>query len=50
MITDTLREVICCPVDKGKLAKVGDKLKCERCKREYPIIDGIPVLLPPKDL
>jgi uncharacterized protein YbaR (Trm112 family) len=50
MIPDKLFDVICCPVDKGRLTEVGDKLKCERCKREYPVIDGIPVLLPPKDL
>ena len=47
MLTPDLLELLACPECKGKLAlkPAGDGLKCEPCRRVYPIRDGIPVLL-----
>lgn len=47
-----LKKVICCPICKNKLTMVCDRnlelLNCsgEACKAIYPIVAGIPVLLP----
>lgn len=40
-------ELLACPVCKGPLAELADPeaLRCERCRLDYPIEDGIPVLL-----
>jgi uncharacterized protein YbaR (Trm112 family) len=48
VIPAELLEVIACPEDKAdlKIKKDSSALVCTRCKREYPIKNGIPVLLP----
>lgn len=39
-------DVICCPACKQDLKEeTPDRLTCAGCRREYPIADGIPVLL-----
>ena len=41
-------EVICCPRCHGDLshpAGAMDKLECADCKANYPVVDGVPVLL-----
>lgn len=54
-----LIDIICCPVDKAKLALGADEtddhgdviagtLTCTECKFVYPIESGIPNLLPPE--
>lgn len=42
-----LLDILACPVCKTKveLVKNGDALKCNTCKRVYPIKDDIPVML-----
>ena len=52
-----LMEILVCPVCKGKLELSVDEeseaeiatgsLYCPRCDARYPIMDGIPHLLPP---
>jgi uncharacterized protein YbaR (Trm112 family) len=54
-----LMDILCCPVCKGELelavkneSKVEifeGTLRCQACKANYPIEDGIPNLLPLKD-
>ncbi len=46
-ISKDLLNVIACPVDKSdlKLNKPKTHLVCTKCKREYEIKNGIPVLL-----
>jgi uncharacterized protein YbaR (Trm112 family) len=40
-------ELLCCPRCKGDLQRPGDDtLHCASCEYSFPIIDGIPVLLP----
>jgi uncharacterized protein YbaR (Trm112 family) len=43
-----LYEILCCPVDKAKLAytKDGKGLQCKKCMTAYEIRQGIPILLP----
>jgi uncharacterized protein YbaR (Trm112 family) len=41
-----LLAILVCPVDKGPLLVVADGLYNPRLKRLYPIVDGIPNLLP----
>jgi uncharacterized protein len=46
MITKDLLEILACPVCKGPLTLAApDRLQCGKCRRLYPIRDGIPVLL-----
>ena len=47
-IPKELLEILVCPVDKTpvKLLADGSGLKCETCKRVYPVRDEIPVMLP----
>ncbi len=47
MIDKELLDIIACPVCKGDLELKGNKLLCKKCGIEYPIEDGIPILLPP---
>ena len=43
-----LLEILACPVCKTKveLAQDGKGLRCDTCKRVYPVRDDIPVMLP----
>jgi uncharacterized protein YbaR (Trm112 family) len=53
-----LMEILACPVCKGPLELtvereegeeiVTGRLRCSRCREEYPIQDSIPNLLPPE--
>ncbi|MEW6295829.1 MAG: Trm112 family protein [Candidatus Diapherotrites archaeon] len=46
-LSKELLEVLACPACKSdlKYLKAQNKLKCVKCKREYKIEDGIPVML-----
>jgi len=39
--------LLACPVCRGKLAWAPEQARCESCGQAYPVVDGIPVLLPP---
>ncbi|MDK1473930.1 Trm112 family protein [Streptomyces sp. 549] len=45
---DPLLTILACPLDKGPLTLLddGDALYNPRLRRRYPIVDGIPQLLP----
>ena len=46
MIPSDLLEILVCPVCRKPLAPRGkESLKCNDCKRVYPIRNGIPILL-----
>jgi len=40
-------DILACPVCKTpvKLTADNSELKCEKCRRVYPVRDGIPVML-----
>ena len=44
-----LLKILACPLCKGALdgGPADDHLSCPRCKKSYPVQDGVPVLLPP---
>ncbi|WP_051871972.1 Trm112 family protein [Streptomyces sclerotialus] len=45
---DPLLRILACPLDKGPLALIAadDMLYNPRLRRRYPIVDGVPQLLP----
>lgn len=45
MIDKRLLEILACPACRGDVALEGDKIKCKKCLREYPIKDDIPIML-----
>jgi len=47
-IPQELFDVLCCPEDKADLTQNKKKgtLNCTKCKREYAVKNGIPILLP----
>ena len=47
-IAPELLEILVCPVCKKPVHYTGDQtgLKCDLCRRVYPIRDEIPVMLP----
>jgi len=48
VVPKELLEVLACPEDKAelKMKKDSTALVCTRCKKEYPVKNGIPVMLP----
>src|SRR4051812_17961933 len=60
MQRELLDVFLCCPIDKAAPLQVEDgewngnelktgTLRCSKCKNGYPVIAGIPNLLPPSD-
>jgi uncharacterized protein YbaR (Trm112 family) len=47
MISPELLEILRCPLDpsRTRLNLEGDQLICERCRLQFPIKDGFPVLV-----
>jgi len=45
MIDKKLLDILVCPACKTDVMLEGGKIVCTRCKRRYPVIDGIPVML-----
>ncbi len=50
MIDEKLLALLACPACQGDVelkdkTASAPKIVCTRCQREYPIVDGIPVLL-----
>ncbi|HEV7219029.1 MAG: Trm112 family protein [Terriglobales bacterium] len=47
MITKELMDILVCPVCKKPLAQKEDgaSLKCNECRRVYPVRDDIPIML-----
>lgn len=47
MIDKELLDILACPACKGNILydEENEKLNCQKCKRRYPIRDGIPVML-----
>lgn len=40
-----LLEILACPACKEPVKQVEDKIVCEKCHKQYPIKDGIPIML-----
>ena len=45
MISKELLEILACPICKESVKLESEKLVCTKCKKRYPIKDGIPVML-----
>ena len=50
-IPKELFDILACPLCKAglKYNKEKTKLECSKCKKEYDIKDGVPILLPPEE-
>jgi hypothetical protein len=46
ILSPELLKILVCPMCRGDVKLKGKKLVCVKCKRNYPIIDGIPHMLP----
>ena len=48
MLPPELLHILACPICNGDLVSIeaGAFLSCRSCNRDYPVVDGIPVLLP----
>ncbi len=45
MFDEELLNILACPVCKSDVLLKENKIVCIKCKRKYPIQDGIPVML-----
>ena len=48
MIANELLEILRCPLDPGRAARLdqeADGLVCQRCRLKFPIKEGIPCML-----
>jgi len=45
VIDKELLEILVCPVCKEQVVLDRDMLACKKCRRRYPIRDGIPIML-----
>jgi len=45
MIDEELLKILACPLCKTDVILKENKLVCTKCKRKYPIKDGIPIML-----
>ncbi len=45
MIDKELLEILACPACKSEVELREEKIVCLKCRRRYPIRDGIPVML-----
>lgn len=43
---EVVARMLACPACHSDLRVLADWLVCTRCGRRYPVIDGIPVLIP----
>jgi len=48
VISPELLEILACPVCKKEVELKDEELVCVSCGRRYPVVDGIPYLLPPE--
>lgn len=46
VIDPKLLEILACPICKKKVELKGKELVCVGCGRHYPIVNGIPNMLP----
>jgi uncharacterized protein YbaR (Trm112 family) len=45
MIDKELLDILACPACKAGVELKDERIVCVKCKRRYPIKDGIPVML-----
>ncbi|HET9950252.1 MAG TPA: Trm112 family protein [Candidatus Eisenbacteria bacterium] len=47
-LSEELLAILVCPQCRGDLRydRAAEKLICEACRLRYPVVDGVPVMLP----
>ncbi len=46
----SLYDILACPICKTSVELIGDCLRCIQCGHEYPIVNGVPIMLPGAEL
>jgi uncharacterized protein YbaR (Trm112 family) len=46
MIDKELLDILACPICKTEVRLEDNRLVCTQCGRRYPVVDGIPRMLP----
>jgi uncharacterized protein len=45
MVDKKLLEILACPACRGAVQEKGNTIACLSCRRIYPVVDDIPVML-----
>jgi len=45
MIDEELLKILACPACKSDVVLKEERIVCAKCRRRYPIKDGIPIML-----
>lgn len=45
MIDKELLNILSCPACKGDVELINHKVVCKKCKKKYPVRQGVPVML-----
>ncbi|MCX7927557.1 MAG: Trm112 family protein [Candidatus Omnitrophica bacterium] len=45
MLDRELLSILICPACRGEVKEEENKIVCTKCKRKYPICDGVPIML-----
>ncbi|MBU1226256.1 MAG: Trm112 family protein [Actinobacteria bacterium] len=45
-VSEELLAIMACPLCRAPLVDRGETLECTGCRVQYPVRDGIPVMLP----
>lgn len=45
MIDKELIKILACPACKADVELINKKIVCKKCKKKYPVRNGIPVML-----
>lgn len=45
MIDKELIDILACPACKADVELIKDKIVCKKCRKKYPVRDGVPVML-----
>lgn len=45
MIDQELIDILVCPACKADVELIGEKIVCKKCKKKYPVRNGVPVML-----
>ena len=45
MVDKQLLDILACPACRGDVEEKEGRIVCVKCKRRYPIKDGVPIML-----
>jgi uncharacterized protein len=45
MLDQQLFDILACPACQGEVIEEDDRIVCRKCRRKYPVKNGIPVMI-----